>query len=69
MKPDFTTMTKMELRAYVVAHPSDRSAFYAFAFRFTANVSSETFTLPQSPDEFEQVAKLVQQKVEQLRMK
>ena len=69
MKPDFTTMTKVELRAYVVANPGDRSAFYAFVDRFTANVSSETFTLPKSPDEFEQVAKLVQQKVEQLKKK
>lgn len=67
MKPDFSTMTKMELRAYIVANPSDRSAFYAFVDRFTAN-ASETFALPQSPDEFEQVAKLVQQKVEQLKI-
>lgn len=69
MNPDFTTMTKVELRAYVVANPRDCTAFYAFVERFTANASSETFTLPQSPDEFEQVAKLVQQKVEQLKKK
>lgn len=68
MKPDFTTMTKVELRAYVVAHPGDRSAFYAFVDRFTANASSETFAVPQSPDEVEAIEKLVQQKVEQLKM-
>ncbi len=67
MNADFTTMTKVELRAYVVANPSDRAAFYAFVDRFTANAGSETFALPKSPDEFEQVAKLVQQKVEQMK--
>lgn len=69
MKPDFTTMTKVELRAYVVANPRDRAAFYAFVDRFTANASSETFALPQSPDEVEAIEKLVQQKVEQLKLK
>lgn len=69
MKPDFTAMTNLELRAYVVAHRRDRSAFYAFVDRFTANVSSETFAVPQSPDEVEAIEKLVQQKVEQLKMR
>lgn len=69
MKPDFTTMTKVELRAYVVANPGDRSAFYAFVDRFTANISSETFAVPKSPDEVEVIEKLVQQKVEQLKTK
>jgi hypothetical protein len=69
MNPDFTTMTKVELRAYVIANPRDRTAFYTFVDRFTANASPETFALPQSPDEFEQVAKLVQQKVEQMKKK
>ncbi len=69
MNPDFTTMTKVELRAYVVANPSDRAAFYAFVDRFTANVSSETFALPQSLNEVEVIEKLVQQKVEQMKKK
>lgn len=46
MNPDFNTMTKAELRAYVVANQRDRTAFYTFVDRFTANVSSETFALP-----------------------
>ena len=69
MNPDFTTMIKVELRAYVVANPRDRSAFYAFVDRFTANVSSETFAVPQSLDEVEAIEKLVQQEVEQLKTK
>lgn len=69
MSADFTTMTKVELRAYVVANPSDRAAFYAFVDRFTANAGSETFALPQSPDEVEAIEKLVQQRVEYLKTK
>ncbi len=69
MNPDFTTMTKVELRAYVVANPSDQAAFYAFVDRFTANAGAETFAVPQSPDEVEAIEKLVQQKVEQLKKK
>ena len=69
MKPDFTTMTKVELRAYVIANPGDRTAFYAFVDRFTANVYSKTFALPKSPDEVEAIEKLIQQKVEQLKTK
>ncbi len=45
MNPDFNTMTKAELRAYVVANQCDRTAFYTFVDRFTAN-ASETFALP-----------------------
>ena len=69
MNPDFTTMTKVELRAYGVANQCDRSAFYAFVDHFTANISSETFAVPKSPDEVEAIEKLVQQKVEQLKKK
>ncbi|WP_371259635.1 DUF6887 family protein [Calothrix sp. 336/3] len=27
MKPNFSTMTKSDLRAYVIAYPDDRTAF------------------------------------------
>ncbi|MGL5805041.1 MAG: DUF6887 family protein, partial [Xenococcaceae cyanobacterium] len=36
MNPDFSTMTKGELRAYVIAHPNNKTAFHAFVDRFTA---------------------------------
>jgi hypothetical protein len=35
MNPDFNIMTKGELRAYVIAHPDDRSAFHMFVDQFT----------------------------------
>ncbi len=68
MKSDFNTMTKAELRAYLVAHPNDRTAFYAFVDRFTSEASPETFPMPQSLSEIEETAKLIQQKVEQMKM-
>jgi hypothetical protein len=67
MNPDFNTMTKGELRAYVIAHPDDRSAFHTFVDRFTADASPETFDLPNSSDEFKQVEILIQQKLSQLK--
>ena len=45
MKIDFNNMSKAELRAYLVAYPSDTEAFYAFIDRFTSNASPETFGL------------------------
>jgi hypothetical protein len=32
-KPDFSQMTKQELRAYVLAHRDDLEAFYAYVDR------------------------------------
>jgi hypothetical protein len=63
MKTDFKTMTKAELRAYLVTHPNDKTAFYAFVDRFTSEASSATFPMAHSPEEIEEVAHLIEQKV------
>lgn len=68
MKHDFDKMTKAELRAYVVAHPNDQGAFHAFVDRFTQDAPQELFPPVTSEAEIQEVAKLVQQKVEQTRM-
>lgn len=68
MKPDLNIMTKGDLRASLVAHPNDQAAFHAFVDRFTADTSPETFAVTQSQSEIEEVAKLIQQKVEQTKM-
>lgn len=65
--PDFSTMTKAELRAYVVAHPSDKMAFHAFVDRFTAEASPETFDLPKSNADIDDVESLIKQRLEQLK--
>ncbi|KJH70187.1 DUF6887 family protein [Aliterella atlantica] len=67
MKSDFNVMTKAELRAYVIAHPSDRTAFHAFVDRFTAEAPPETFDIPKSNAEVEEVEMLIRQKLEQLK--
>lgn len=67
MQPNFSTMTRSELRAYVIAHPDDKAAFHAFVDRFTAEASPETFDIPNSEDKVEEVERLIKQKLEQLR--
>ncbi|MES1024425.1 hypothetical protein ABN584_16160 [Gloeocapsa sp. BRSZ] len=65
MKPSFENMNKAESRAYLVAHPNDQEAFYAFVDRFTSDATSEIYDLPQPQVEVEKVAALIRQKVEQ----
>lgn len=64
---DLSTMTKSELRAYVISHPDDVTAFHLFVDRFTADASSETFDIPNSNNEIEEVNILIRQKLEQLK--
>jgi hypothetical protein len=66
MNHDFSTMTKSALRNYVITHPNDKAAFHTFVDRFTAEASPETFDIPNSNSEIEQVEILIQQKLEQL---
>ena len=67
MKPNFSTMTKGELRAYVIAHPDNKTAFHAFVDRFTAEASPETFDIPNSNAEIQDVEILIKQKLEQIK--
>lgn len=67
MVPDFSAMTKAKLRAYLIAHPSDQTAFHAFVDRCTAEASTETFDLPRSSAEVEDVEILIRQKLAQLK--
>jgi len=67
MKPDFNSMTKTELRAYVIAHPKDKTAFHAFVDRFTSEASTQTFDIPKSSAEVEEVDILIRRKLEQLK--
>jgi hypothetical protein len=67
-KLNFSSMTKAELRAYVIAHPAEKTAFHAFIDRFSAEASPETFDIPKSSHEIEEVEILIRQKLEQLKM-
>lgn len=68
MKPDFSIMTKHELRAYVIAHPDDKTAFHIFVDRFTNSASRETFDIPKSSLEIEEIESLIRQKLKQIKM-
>jgi hypothetical protein len=68
IKPDLKSVTKAELRAYVVAHPEDKDAFRIFVDRFTAEAPPETFAVPQSEAEVAAVDNLIQQRVQQSKM-
>ncbi len=48
MNPDFATMSRTDLRAYVVANPNDQKAFQAFVDLATATASPETYDFPRS---------------------
>lgn len=67
IKPDFKSVAKAELRAYVIAHPEDKDAFRIFVDRFTAEAPSETFVMPQTKAEIEEVETLIQRRIRNLR--
>jgi hypothetical protein len=68
IKPDFSSMTKVELRAYVIAYPADKAAFHTFVDCFTSEASPETFDIPKSNAEVGEVEILIRQKLEQLKI-
>ncbi len=65
MKVDFNTMTKTELRAYLVEHPNEQNAFQAFVDRYTSEASSQTYSMAQSSEEIQEVDNLIRQKLTQ----
>ncbi|PSB03696.1 DUF6887 family protein [Merismopedia glauca] len=68
MNPDFNNMTKSELRAYIIANPENKTAFHAFVDRFTGEASPETFNIPNSKAEIQEVEILIKQKLGKLKM-
>jgi hypothetical protein len=61
MQSSFETMSKVELRAYVIANPGDQEAFYMFIDRF-ASTPTEIYS-----GGAEEVKMLVKKKVAELR--
>ena len=68
IEPEFSSISKTELRAFVIAHPDNKAAFRAFVDRFTSEASPETFDIPKSNAEIEEVEILIKQKLEELKM-
>jgi hypothetical protein len=67
MNLDFSAMSKSELKAYVITHPDNKTAFHTFVDRFTAEASPETSDIPNSNAELEEVELLIKQNLEQLK--
>ena len=53
-KPNFTTMTQAQLRAYVLEHREDKEAFYALADRIESRPSAFKRPASMSPEEMQQ---------------
>ncbi len=64
---DFNNMNKTELRAYLIKHPEDKSAFQAFVDRYTSEADTATHSPAQSLEEIKEVDNLIQQKLTQAR--
>ncbi len=60
MQSNFETMSKVELRAYVIANPGNQEAFYMFIDRF-ASTPTEVFSGGAEEVEFQ-----VKKKIEEL---
>lgn len=52
--PNFDTMNKAELRAYVINHQDDREAFYALVDRLTGQSNSVVYPASMTPEEIHQ---------------
>jgi alpha-D-ribose 1-methylphosphonate 5-triphosphate synthase subunit PhnI len=64
MNLDFASMSKSELRTYVVAHPEDQQAFQAFVDRATAEAPAEVYDLPHSIDDFAALDVVMRSRIE-----
>ena len=67
MKPDFNSMSKAELKAYVLAHRNDNEAFYKLVDRYKADSKDRVwYPCPKTPKEWEKVPQLIQEQIEKL---
>ena len=67
MKPDFDTMSKTELKAYVLAHRNDDEAFYKYADRLKAASQNQIWhPCPNTPEDWEKTADLIQEQIGKL---
>ena len=60
-KPDFSKMTRQELRAYVLAHREDDAAIEALIKR--GNPNSPKFRFPQTDEDLREMDAILQRKL------
>jgi hypothetical protein len=65
-KPDFKTMSRAELRKYVLEHREDNEAFQTYVDKFT-NSDTILFPAPQSIEDLANYPELYRENQERLR--
>ncbi|MEA5534909.1 DUF6887 family protein [Crocosphaera sp. XPORK-15E] len=66
MNPNFKTMNKAELRAYVLQNREDKEAFYALMDRLKTNPTTKTYPCPNTPENLEVMKQAIREKLEKL---
>ncbi|MBW4559967.1 MAG: hypothetical protein KME32_02230 [Mojavia pulchra JT2-VF2] len=61
-KPDFSRMTRQELRAYVLAHREDDEAIEALIKR--GNPNSPKYRFPQTDEDLKEMAQILKRKLD-----
>jgi hypothetical protein len=61
MKPDFSKMSRQELRAYILAHREDDEAIEALIRM--GNHNSPTYPFPQTDDDLRAMEEILRQKL------
>jgi len=67
MKPDFGSMSKAELKAYVLAHRDDNEAFYKLVDRYEADSNDQAWhPFPQTSEDWAKIPELIQEQIKKL---
>ena len=67
MKPDFDSMSKAKLRAYVLAHRDDDEVFYKMVDRYKADSKDQTWhPCPKTPEDWAKIPELIQEQIKEL---
>jgi hypothetical protein len=61
MKPDFSRMTRQELRTYILAHREDDEAIEALIRR--GNPNSPKFRFPQTDEDLKEMEEILHKKL------
>ena len=61
MKPDFSSMTRQELRAYILTHREDDEAIEALIKR--GNPNSPKYPFPQTDEDLQKMAEILKKKL------
>lgn len=67
MSTDFNTMSKAELRSFVLAHRDDNEAFYNLVDRLKAdNQDAVKYPCPNTPEDWAKVPELIEAQIGKL---